>query len=170
MSILIKTLIINISAYRPKLIKVRPHDFLKILKLQEINNLYFVLFWPLGRDMDDFCLLQVFTFGWNHLKINSLFPKDCTVIFKVNNQHPSDMVRFWRVTKSEKKIIKSTDCMIPLNHTIQRWQRYTPNKTWYRSFIVHARAFVYGCTGRELSMEWIDKKQKDFISVQPNLK
>ena len=47
---------------------------------------------------------------------------------------PSDMVCFWGVTKSEKKMIKSTGCMIPSNSTVQRWQRYSPNKTCYRSF------------------------------------
>ena len=78
--------------------------------------------------------LSVSTFGWNHLKVESLFPKYYTVISKVNNQQPSDIVHFLGGTKSKTEIIKSTGCMIPLNYTIQRWQRYTPNKTWYRSF------------------------------------
>ena len=101
------------------MIKVRRLYFLKLFKLQKIKYLYFFHFWPLGQDIDDLCFLQVFTFGWNHLKVKSLFPKDCTVIFKVNNQHPSDMVRFLGMTKSKKKIIKNTSYIVPLNSTIQ---------------------------------------------------
>ena len=63
----------------------------------------------------------------------SLFANDYTAIFKVNNHHPSDILRFWGVTKSWKKIIKSTGYVIPVNSTVQRWQRHIHNKTWYRS-------------------------------------
>ena len=58
-----KTRIVNTSAQRPKLIKVRPLYFLKLLKLQKIKYLYFFHFWPLGRDIDDQCFLPEFTFA-----------------------------------------------------------------------------------------------------------
>ena len=37
------------------------------------------------------------------MKVKSLFPNDLTAIFKVNNQHPSDILHFSGVTKSEEK-------------------------------------------------------------------
>ena len=71
-------------------------------KVIKIKYLYFFHFWPLGQDIGNLWNLQVFTFGWNPLKIKSLFPKDYSVILKLNKQHPSDMMRFWGVTKSKK--------------------------------------------------------------------
>ena len=69
MWILVKTLIVNISAKRPKLINKKPLYFLKVFKLQKIEYIYFFHFWPLCRDIDDLCFLQIFTFGWKNLKV-----------------------------------------------------------------------------------------------------
>ena len=74
-----------------------------VQKCEKIKQSYFSQFWPLGRDIDDLCFLRVITFGWNYLKVKSLFPNDFTVIFKVNNQHPSEILNFGGVTKYNHK-------------------------------------------------------------------
>ena len=74
--------------------------FTGCLIFEKIKYLYFFHFLPLGQDIDNYWFLPVFTFGWNHLKLKSLFPNDCTAISKVNNQHPSDILHFWGMIKS----------------------------------------------------------------------
>ena len=100
MWLLVKSTKIQYLGLEAKMEKVRPLYFLKLLKLQKIKYHYFFHFWPLSRDIEDLWFLPVFTFGWNPLKVESLFPNDCTAIFKGNNQYPSDILRFLGVTKS----------------------------------------------------------------------
>ena len=45
-------------------------------------------------NIEDKYFLPVATFGLNQLKVKSLFTNDYTAIFKVNNQHPWDILRF----------------------------------------------------------------------------
>ena len=50
-----KAQIVNISAKRPKIKKMRVLYFLELLKFQKIKWSYFFNFWPLHRDIDDLC-------------------------------------------------------------------------------------------------------------------
>ena len=70
-------------------------------------------------------------------------------IFKVNDQNPSDKLRFWGVTKENHK-----KHLIPLNSTDQFWQMYNPNKTWYRPFEQNSTQNRYKTRSIEFKVTW----------------
>ena len=76
------------------------------------------------------------SFGRNQLLGKSLFPKACIVIFKVNNHLPSDIRCFLGEIKCWTKSKVTPKTMLLLNSTFYCWKRHTPNKTWYRSFLI----------------------------------
>ena len=63
-------------------------------------------FWPLGWDIDDLSFQTVEMLGWNPFEGKSLFLIADFIIFKVKNQHPSDMMCFLSETKSHMRKVK----------------------------------------------------------------
>ena len=100
-------------------------------------------FWPLDRDVDNVFFWPISKFGWNQLLGKSLFPKACIVIFNVNNHLPSDIRCFLGEIKCWTKSKVTPQIMLLLNSTFYCWKRHTPNKTWYRSFLIILNSFEW---------------------------
>ena len=64
------------------------------MKVQKIKFHYICDLRPPCRDIDNLCFSILSMFGWNHLQVKSLFPINCTVIFKISNQNSSDKLLF----------------------------------------------------------------------------
>ena len=88
----------KLSISRPRWQKLRKWVHFSFWNFK-IKLSYFYRFWPLGWDIDNFCIWAVKIFGWSHHKKVSV-PGRSFIIFKLKNQHPSDIMYFLTETKS----------------------------------------------------------------------
>ena len=71
--------------------KIRLLHFLELEKFEKIKKFWFS---PQGRDIDDFRFQTLYLFEGNPFERKFRFQETGFTIFKVKNQHPSDIMRF----------------------------------------------------------------------------